>query len=51
MLIMRTKDACLFVITATYLSEGMIENPVPPRAEACDLVIVGYRHRHSHYER
>merc|ERR1719210_106358 len=37
MLIRRSKEAGLFVITATQMVESMIENPVPTRAEVADL--------------
>jgi len=37
LLIQRSKQAGLFVITATQMVESMIENPVPTRAEVADL--------------
>jgi len=37
LLIKKAKEAGLFVITATQMVESMIENPVPTRAEVCDL--------------
>jgi len=37
LLIARSKQAGLFVITATQMVESMIENPVPTRAEVADL--------------
>jgi pyruvate kinase len=37
LLITKAKQAGLFVITATQMVESMIENPVPTRAEVCDL--------------
>merc|ERR1719277_1482287 len=37
LLIAKSKAAGLFVITATQMVESMIENPVPTRAEVCDL--------------
>merc|ERR1712139_729090 len=37
LLITKAKEAGLFVITATQMVESMIENPVPTRAEVCDL--------------
>merc|ERR1719181_1782614 len=38
LLIQRSKQAGLFVITATQMVESMIENPVPTRAEVSDLM-------------
>merc|ERR1719324_2259794 len=37
LLITKAKQAGLFVITATQMVESMITNPVPTRAEVCDL--------------
>lgn len=37
LLIKKAKEAGLFVITATQMVESMIEQPVPTRAEVCDL--------------
>eukprot|EP00927_Polykrikos_kofoidii_P058213 TRINITY_DN525_c0_g1_i2.p1 TRINITY_DN525_c0_g1~~TRINITY_DN525_c0_g1_i2.p1 ORF type:complete len:1274 (+),score=311.01 TRINITY_DN525_c0_g1_i2:526-3822(+) len=37
LMITKAKKAGLFVITATQMVESMIENPVPTRAEVCDV--------------